>query len=138
MGFDTNKSETLYLALEDSVHRIKNRLEKVLGVGQPAPAGFHIATSCNTLDDGLLTELQNTLNKNPNIKLIIIDTLQKVRGSQEKGETWYKCDYREVGILKKFADINKVCILAISHLRKQKDSDQFNQITGSTRYYWGS
>lgn len=132
MGFDTNKNETLYLALEDSVHRLKNRMEKVLGVGQPAPAGFHIATSCNTLDNGLLAELQNTLNQNPNIKLIIIDTLQKVRGAQVRGETWYGCDYRETGMLKKFADINKVCILAISHLRKQKDADKFNQISGST------
>ncbi len=136
MGFDTNKNETLYLALEDSVHRIKSRIEKILGVGQPAPTGFHIATSCNTLDDGLLIELQNTLNENPNIKLIIIDTLQKVRGAQVRGETWYASDYKEIAKLKKFADVNKVCVLAIHHLRKQKDSDPFNQISGSTRNYW--
>lgn len=129
---DTHKAECLYLALEDSINRIQSRLTKVLGLNQTAPEGFHITTSCNTLDEGLLSELQNTLNENHNIKLIIIDTLQKVRGNTVRGETWYASDYKEIAKLKKFADINKVCILAIHHLRKQKDTDVFNQISGST------
>lgn len=130
--FNTNKSDVLYLALEDSVHRLKDRIGKILGEGQTAPEGFHIATSCHAIDEGLLNELQNKLIENPDIKLIIIDTLQKVRGTAIKGETWYASDYKEIAKLKKFADINKVCILAIHHLRKQKDSDPFNQISGST------
>lgn len=130
--FNTNKSDVLYLALEDSVYRLKERIKRVLGTGQQAPKSFHIATSCNRLDEGLLAELQNKLNENPKIKLIIIDTLQKVRGTQQRAETWYSADYKEVGKLKKFADINKICILVVHHLRKQKDTDVFNQISGST------
>lgn len=132
IGFNTNKHETLYLALEDSINRIQDRLGKILGTGQKVPAGFHIVTECNPLDQGLLSQLQGELNKFPNIKLIIIDTLQKVRGAQVRGETWYASDYKEMAKLKRFADINKVCILAIHHLRKQKDTDPFNQISGST------
>lgn len=132
LGFETNKSGVLYLALEDSLNRIKDRMKKVLGENSTAPNNLHVATSCNPLDEGFLTELQNTINENPDIKLIIIDTLQKIRGAQVKGETWYASDYKEVAKLKKFADFNKVCILAIHHLRKQKDSDPFNQISGSS------
>lgn len=132
LGFETNKSGVLYLALEDSLNRIKDRMKKVLGENQIAPDNFHIATNCNAIDQGFLTELQNTINENPDIKLIIIDTLQKIRGTQDKREPWYASDYKEVAKLKKFADFNKVCILAIHHLRKQKDSDPFNQIAGST------
>lgn len=132
LGFNTTKSDVLYLALEDSINRIQDRLGKILGLGNPAPEGFHIATTCHNLDEGLLTELQNTLNKNPKIKLIIVDTFQKVRGAQIRGETWYSSDYKEVAKLKRFADINKVCLLVIHHVRKENDSDPFNNISGST------
>ena len=132
LGFNTNKSDVLYLALEDSVNRIQDRLVKILGNGASAPEGFHIATNCHNLDEGLLTELQNTLNKNPKIKLIIVDTFQKVRGAQIRGETWYSADYKEVAKLKRLADINKVCILVIHHVKKESDSDPFNNISGST------
>lgn len=132
LGFATNKSDVLYLALEDSINRIQKRLREVLGYGKTAPSGFHFVTSCNSLDDGLLSTLQTTLNKNSKIKLIIIDTFQKVRGMQVRGETWYSGDYRETGRLKRFADINKVCVLIIHHVKKEKDSDPFNTISGST------
>lgn len=132
LGFDTNKSEVLYLALEDTIYRLKDRINKILGANETAPDEFHITTSCHAVDEGLLNELQNKLIENPNIKLIIIDTLQKVRANPVKGETWYASDYKEIAKLKKFADINKVCILAVHHLRKQKDTDPFNQISGST------
>lgn len=137
LTFDTNAVETLYLALEDSETRLKSRISKILGPGGVAPNNFHIATNCHGLDEGLLIELENKIKENPNIKLIIIDTLQKVRGAQVRGETWYASDYKEIAKLKKFADENELCILAIHHLRKQKDSDVFNQISGSTRNYWG-
>ncbi len=132
LAFNTNKCDCLYLALEDSITRIKSRLSKVLGYNQKPPDGFHIATSCHSLDDGLLTELQNEITLNPNLKLIEIDTFPKVRGAQVRGETWYASDYKEIAKLKRFADINKVCIVLVLHLRKQKDSDPFNQISGST------
>lgn len=72
------------------------------------------------------------MNQNHNIKLIIIDTLQKVRGQQSRNNTLYGNDYNDIGQIKRFADINKVCVLAIHHLRKMKDTDVFNQISGST------
>lgn len=80
----------------------------------------------------MINELEDYLQKYPNIKLIIIDTLQKVRGSQNRNDSCYSYDYKEIGKLKSFADEKKICILAIHHLRKQKDSDVFNQISGST------
>ena len=132
LEFETNQSECLYLALEDSYNRLQDRLKKVLGTNK-VPEGFHLAIYCEPLNEGLIEELEDQIKQHPNIKLIIIDTLQKVRGNQGKTESAYSYDYKEIGKLKYFADENELCILAIHHLRKGKDrSDPFNQISGST------
>ena len=130
LDFQTNKCECLYLALEDSANRLQKRLKDILK-NAPVPDGFHLATNCSPLNEGLIEELENKLQEFPNIKLIIIDTLQFVRGSKSKNESDYAHDYKEISTLKKFADKHEICILAIHHLRKAKDSDVFNQISGS-------
>lgn len=100
---------------------------------QNVPENFHLAIKCEPLNEGLIEELEDYLKEFPKIKLIIIDTLQKVRGTQARTESAYSHDYKEISKLKKFADEHELCILAIHHLRKMKDkSDPFNQISGST------
>lgn len=131
LGYKTKQCECLYLALEDSNNRLKSRLDKMLKGNLP-PEGFHLSVQCNTMDNGLIDELEDYLEHNPKIQLIIIDTLQKVRGNPNRADTLYSNDYKEVGMLKKLADEHKICILAIHHLRKMNDSDVFNKISGST------
>lgn len=130
LGFTVNKSECLYLALEDSKRRLKSRLDKLLN-GREAPENFHLAIKAATLEDGLLDMLKEFLDRYPNTKLIVIDTLQKIRGITT-GSNVYGSDYRDVGKLKEFADRYGVAILVIHHLRKMADdSDPFNRISGS-------
>lgn len=131
LEFKTYKNECLYLALEDSYNRLQDRLKKVLHT-KNIPENFHLAINCNPLNEGLIEQLEAYLKDFPKIKLIIIDTLQKVRGPQGKTEGAYTYDYKEISKLKKFADEHELCILTIHHLRKQKDADVFNQISGST------
>lgn len=131
LEFKTNKSDCVYLALEDSNNRLQDRISKVLS-SKEVPEGFYTCIYIDPLNEGLLEELEKQLQEHPNIKLIIIDTFQKIRGYQGKTESTYQYDYKEVGKLKSFADNHKICILVIHHLRKQKDSDVFNQISGST------
>lgn len=132
LGFETNKSDVLYLALEDSYRRLQSRLNIMLD-GEEPPEGFLFAIRCNSLATGLLSQLQAFLLENPAIKLIIIDTLQLVRGQAEKNETFYSNDYKELNTIKQFADENHICIVVIHHFRKMADiSDTFNQISGTT------
>lgn len=44
----------------------------------------------------------------------------------------YANDYRDLGILKAIADKLNICILLIHHLRKMKDDDPQNMISGTT------
>ena len=131
MGFKTNKADCLYYALEDSKIRLKDRMNKMLGVNI-APKNLHLAIKADPLDGGLLELIKEELEEHADIKLVIIDTLQKIRGKANRAETTYTSDYREMSALKEFADKNKICILLVHHLRKMVDeSDVFNMISGS-------
>lgn len=122
----------LYFALEDSYTRLQSRMEKLLN-GAEAPDGFYFAVDAPTMDNQFLDCVKSYLIKDPNIKLLIIDTLQKVRGQARSGEPAYQQDYREMGKIKKFADQNGISVLFVHHNRKMKDdSDPFNMISGTT------
>lgn len=131
LGYMTNQCGCLYLALEDSQRRLKTRMNKLLA-GKPAPAGFHFATAASPIDGGLFDELEDFLKKHPDTGLIVVDTLQRVRGASHGKEGAYSADYREIGALKAFADQHNVALLLVHHLRKMKDDgDPFNMISGT-------
>lgn len=131
MGRQTVQGRCLYLALEDSENRLKERMNKLLA-SEDAPEGFDFATQSADLDHGLLEQLEGYVKQFPDVRLIIIDTLQKVRGEAKRTEGAYQTDYREAGRLKAFADQHKLCILCVHHLRKMADDgDPFNRISGT-------
>ena len=66
----------------------------------------------------------------PDTRLVVIDTLQKVRSCDQSG-SMYASDYKDVSALKSLADKYGICILLIHHLCKQAASDPFDQISGS-------
>ncbi len=131
LGFKTNQSSTLYLALEDSNNRVKKRIKKILE-DKKAPDNFYISVESNTLGNGLIQSLENYLKQKPDIKLIVIDTLQKVRGAKNN-QNAYVNDYQDLGVLKNFADKNSICLVIIHHLKKESKHNEsvFNRISGT-------
>ena len=79
---------------------------------------------------GAEEQLTSFLYQHPDTGLIVIDTLQKVRSS-DQNNSMYASDYKEISALKALADKYNVCILLIHHLRKQAADDPFQQIAGS-------
>ncbi len=131
LGHKTNKCGCLYLALEDSRRRLKSRMNKLLA-GKEAPAGFDYATTAGDMDNGLFGNLERYLASHHGTGLIVIDTLQRVRGAARGKEGAYAADYREVGALKTFADKHSIAMLLVHHLRKMRDDgDPFNMISGT-------
>lgn len=130
LGYKTIKNDCWYLALEDSKLRLKDRMDKMLKV-KDAPDNLYFSIDANSLDNGLLGQLENELKIHKKIGLIVIDTMQKIRGKVIKNEGMYSSDYREMAVLKQFADKHKIAILLVHHLRKMKDDDIFNCISGS-------
>lgn len=63
-------------------------------------------------------------------RLIIIDTLQKVR--EAGGDKFsYASDYEIVTKLKAFSDHYRICFLLVHHTRKMESSDSFDMISGT-------
>lgn len=131
MNHGTEKTECLYLALEDSKNRLQDRINR-LTYHAPAPYGFRYAVLSENLDNGLIAQLEQYITKFPQTGLIVIDTLQKVKGEIKNRESAYSDDYRQMGQLKQFADQHSICILVVHHLKKGKgDGDVFERISGT-------
>jgi len=121
----------LYYCLEDPEWRIVDRMKKLFG-GNPPPKGVRIVTESDKLGDGLLEQIQRELNEHPNTGLIVIDTLKMIRKVNSKSNDIYGHDYEEIGLVKKFAERNKIAIIIVHHTRKSKDdSDPFSNILGT-------
>lgn len=131
MGFPTNQCSVLYLALEDRLDRLKERMLKITN-GKPFPAGLEIAIDVPPLGDGFIEYLEDFLDKHPETKLVIIDTFVKIRGIPNGKESAYAIDSREAGELKKFADQRNISVILVTHTRKGIDpTDPFANITGT-------
>ena len=76
--FATHPCEVLYLCLEDSFQRIQSRL---FDLTEDAPASVHFTTNSDTLGKGLEEQLRAFLAEHPDTVLVIIDTLQMIRGA---------------------------------------------------------
>ena len=127
-NFAITQGEALYLSLEDSFRRIQTRL---FDLTEDAPPTLHFAIMADTLKHGLEQQIEQFLMEHPTTKLVVIDTLQRVRGTGSDSNL-YANDYQDIGILKQLADKRHIAILLIHHLRKLHDDDPMNMISGST------
>lgn len=126
--YKVNKGTVLYLALEDDYARLQHRLYTMFGEGEND--NLYLATQSHQLNDGLDKQLEYFIGKHSDTKLIIIDTLQKIR--EISGEKYsYSNDYDIVTRLKRFSDSNNVCLLLVHHTRKQQSDDCFETISGT-------
>ena len=127
-NFATTQGEVLYLSLEDSFQRIQTRL---FDLTEDAPPTLHFAIMADTLKHGLEQQIEQFLMEHSTTKLVVIDTLQRVRGTGSDSNL-YANDYQDIGLLKKLADKQHIAIFLIHHLRKLHDDDPMNMISGST------
>ena len=92
---------------------------------------LYFATNAKQLGNGLDEQLELFVKEHEHTKLIIVDTLQKVR--EVGGDTYsYANDYEIISKLKKFADNHGICVLIVHHTRKQPAGDNFEMISGTT------
>ena len=127
--YDVRQGTVLYLALEDDYQRLQERMSRMFGVG--GTDSLHFATYAKQLGAGLDEQLERFVREHNDTRLIIIDTLQKIR--EVGGDSYsYANDYDIVGRMKQFADKYGVCVLLVHHTRKQQAGDRFEMISGTT------
>lgn len=109
------KSDVLYLALEDQFSRIQRRMYQMFGTTETE--NLHFAIDAKTLGSGLENQLEAFVSVHQNTRLIIIDTLQKIRCSADTYS--YAKDYEVISKLKSFAErFQFVCCLFIIRANK--------------------
>ena len=127
-NYTVRKGTVLYLALEDDYHRLQERLYRMFGT--ESTEDLYFSVSAGQLGNGLDEQLTRFIDEHPDTKLIIIDTLQKVR--EIGGDSCnYANDYEIITRLKKFADSCGICLLLVHHTRKQNADDKFDMISGT-------
>lgn len=123
---ETNCGQALYLSLEDSLLRLQNRLYEFT---DEAIDNLSFAIMAESIGNGLEEQIENAKQSLPNLKIVVIDTLQKIRESIDLS---YSSDYKELSVLKNLTDKLGIAILLVHHTRKCSDSDPFNMISGTT------
>ena len=127
-GYEVRRGAVLYLALEDDYPRLQERLYRMFGAD--SAGGLFLSISAHTLGGGLEKQLEGFVQEHPDTRLIIIDTLQKIRETGDERYS-YASDYEVITKLKRFADASGVCVLLVHHTRKQQADDRFDKISGT-------
>ena len=127
--YDVRQGTVLYLALEDDYQRLQDRMFRMFGV--EGTDNLHFAVYAKQLGAGLDEQLEEFIREHPDTRLIIIDTLQKIREVSTDAYS-YANDYDIVGKMKQFADKHGICLLLVHHTRKQQAGDRFEMISGTT------
>lgn len=123
----TRKGTVLYLCLEDSHQRIKNRLNIITDEGS---CDLYFATESKTMSDGLCDQIRDFYREHPDTVLVAIDTFQLIRDCM--ADASYAGDYQDMQVLKRLAEELHITILLVHHLRKLGDSDPLNKNSGTT------
>jgi hypothetical protein len=124
------EGDALYLALEDGERRLQKRLKQLLGGGR-IPARLAVSAEWRKLDEGGLEDLETWIKEHPEARLIIIDTLQRVRPKANGRKQLYDSDYEALAPLGDLARRHGISIVVVHHTRKQESNDAFDLISGS-------
>jgi hypothetical protein len=121
---NAQKCDVLYCALEDTLKRIQKRIRKQRTT---AFNGSRLETKRRTPAD-----LCSFLKANPQFRVVIIDTFQKMMGISDLND--YAQTVNGMSVLKDIADSLNIAVIVIHHNRKggDADGDHIESALGST------
>lgn len=127
------KGSVLYLALEDNPRRFQSRIKKLLESEPPDVdvSAFCYLTECPKVTDGGLVVVEDWLRAHPDARLVVVDTLAKIRPTRKKNADSYEEDYTAVQGLKTLADKYRVAVVLVHHLRKAGADDPLDAVSGT-------
>ena len=131
-GHKTMKSDVVYLDLEGSKSRISARTQHLTS---NIPRNLFITnTVTKHLADGLTDELRVLHRQHPEIRLVIIDTYSRSRGSYKScGGNAYDDDVARLEPIQRMAIDENIALLFVHHDRKNAGvmTDSFERLSGT-------
>lgn len=135
LGRRALKGDVLYLALEDGERRAQSRIQTVLrhmGRAWPADAA-ELRTGFNAeRGDALVQQVEEWLGAHPAARLVIVDTLQKIRPASSGRRNQYELDVEDLGRVLAISQRHPgLSILLVHHDRKQVAPDFLDAASGT-------
>lgn len=130
----TTKGQGLYLALEDNPRRLQQRLIKHrVGYLADQTALTRVEFTCDwpRADEGGIERLFEWVDAHPDVRLIVIDTLEKFRARRTERGNAYGEDYAALQGLKRICDTRQISIIVVHHTRKAEAEDPMDCISGT-------
>ena len=133
--FAVNQGEVLIAALEDNERRMKYRISKLSPDEGELPGGLFITHRIPKIESGLVDGLKTWLADHPDTKLIVIDTLARIRKPSPSSS--YQRDSEAIGRLQRFTSDNQISLILVHHLRKSPETnhaspDLVEEVSGTT------
>lgn len=132
LGHNTTKCDVAYLDLEGSKSRVSFRTDRM---SMKIPRNVFITNSITErLADGLVDKLRQLHRARPSIRLIIIDTYSRARGSVRTGSAnAYDADVALLEPVQRMALEENIAILFIHHDKKGAGfmADSFERLSGT-------
>jgi hypothetical protein len=124
--------ECLYLSLEDTAARLKERL-KAVGADAGVVQRIQFRSEWPRMDKAGGDQLKAWLRSHPDTRLVVVDTLQHIKARPAgAAANAYEADYEAMGHFKKIADEFGICVLLVHHTRKATAEDVFDELMGTT------
>lgn len=132
--------KVLYLTLEDHERRVQYRVNKLLD-NSKVSRNFMYATEWarfaapNVTTKGVdgFSELRQILIQHGDIKLVVIDTWQKIRPSKRGSRDDYESDYAHLSQIQALAQEHNCAIMLVHHARKDNEgAEKQDSLLGST------
>jgi len=128
-GRQVKQGVAIYLALEENERRLQKRLGQLRVVwGTP---NLLLHTNWKRSDQGGLDDLEKLIaDKRP--RLVVIDTLAKIRTPSGKSSNAYEGDYQALAPITSMANKYNCCIVIVTHNRKGKSEGDATEMVSGT------
>jgi len=122
------QGDVVYMSMEDPQRRVKERIKKQHDIW---PATFHLVTSgITTLGIEFYKTVDEMMLIWPDLRMIVIDTLQFVMPPKKNNVDDYSHYYQHLDPLHKWSLENHVAIICITHKNKTKQVEGDNPFAG--------
>lgn len=131
----TQQGNVLYCALEDNLRRLQGRMQKLFGnFPWPIDLDFQVEMSPVDPDDpmkGCIEEIEEWRRAVKNPRLVILDTLQRIRPPRRSSDSEYQSDYKALQSIQAYASQHGIAIIIVHHVRKMGADDPIDTISGT-------
>ena len=129
MGYQCTQAHSLFLCLEEGERMAQRKFKKIVGDLNVSLIDIRFEWSRGI--DGLL-EIRQYLIENPDVRLVVIDSLSRFREVQIRSTNQFQQDYEMVASLHNLTkDFPKLAIVVLHHTTKAKADDPLDCISGT-------